>query len=100
MAEVPQSDSMQVTIFGRTYHLKGAESRDDLTELAALVDRRMREVHESSGTPDTLNVAILACLNLADDYLEARRNAVVPTDAGTQRRLVSMVRVLDEALAE
>jgi hypothetical protein len=50
-----------VTIYGKTYHLRG-DDPGYLHELAREVDGRMREVAEATGTADTLNVAILAAL--------------------------------------
>jgi cell division protein ZapA len=91
-----------VTIFGQTYHLRGVEDGAYLTELAALVDRRMREVVETTGTADTLKVALLAALNIADDSLQAGRGRAVPRhsrDGGTDERLARMITLLDEALA-
>jgi cell division protein ZapA len=89
-----------VTIYGQTYHLRGSEGEPYLTELASLVDRRMREVVEATGTADTLRVAILAALNIADDYLQARRGRAVPLDGESDERLARMITLLDEALAE
>ena len=90
-----------VTIYGRTYHLRGHDDPDYLHELAERVDKCMREVVEATRTADTLKVAILAALNLADECVQAGR-----TDApGRQRnrdaekRLARMVTMLDEALA-
>jgi cell division protein ZapA len=88
-----------VTIYGQTYHLRGSEDESYLTELASLVDRRMREVVEATNTADTLRVAILAALNIADDYLQARRGRAAPVDGETDERLARMITLLDEALA-
>ena len=87
-----------VTILGRTYHLRGNGDPDYLHELASVVDARMRTIAEATGTADTLKVAILAALNLADDYLQSgRRSDRSVQDAGS--RLEHLVTVLDEALA-
>ena len=56
-----------VTIFGRTYHLRGDGQSDHLARIAERVDRTMREIAEKTGTADTLKVAILAALNIADE---------------------------------
>ena len=45
MAEAPASGPAAVTIFGRTYHLRGGD-QDHLAELAEVVDGRMREIAE------------------------------------------------------
>jgi cell division protein ZapA len=93
-------ESTAVTIFGRTYHLRGGGDSEYLIELADLVDRKMREVAEATGTADTLKVAILASLNIADDYLKAGRERIAPGDRATEKRLARMVTLLDEVLAE
>lgn len=87
-----------VTIFGRTYHLRGGGDPHYLSELASEVDRKMREVAQATGTADTLKVAILAALNIADECLRARSD--VPAGCGDdEARLVRLVSLLDEALA-
>ena len=85
-----------VTIAGRTYHLRGNGDPDYLQELASLVDARMRAIGEATGTADTLKVAILAALNLADDYLQSGRRSVA---SAQESRLEHLVTMLDEALA-
>jgi len=100
-ASRPRGDeSTAVTIFGRTYHLRGEGDSGYLVELADLVDRKMREVAEATGTADTLKVAILASLNIADDYLKAGRDGSTSGDEAPDQRLARMVALLDEALAE
>jgi cell division protein ZapA len=87
-----------VTIFGRTYTLRGNEDGTYLADLASTVDRKMREVAEATGTADTLKVAILASLNIADEYVQARRGSTRPVEDGLERRLGRLVVLLDEAL--
>lgn len=89
-----------VTIFGQTYHLRGDENGEYLEQLAGLVDRKMRDVAEATETADTLKVAILASLNLADEYLQARRGEPAREDERIDERLARMVTMLDEALVE
>lgn len=89
-----------VTIFGRTYHLRGDGEPGYLAELADLVDRKMREVADTTGTADTLKVAILASLNIADDYLKAGQEGIEPGGKIPEKRLARMVAMIDEVLAE
>ena len=91
-----------VTIMGSTYHLRGHEDQEYLLQLAKLVDGKMREVATATGTADSMKIAILTCLNLADDYIRANRDGGTASgspDADQQRRLTQMVTLLDEALA-
>lgn len=86
-----------VTIYGRTYHLRGDGDPGYLHELAREVDRRMREVAETTGTADTLKVAILAALNITDECLQARGGSV-SQDAG--RHMGRWAALIDEVLAD
>lgn len=100
MSDEPSANgATPVAIFGRTYHLRGEEDSAYLADLAALVDQKMREAAEATGTADTLKVAILAALNLADEWLQAGRRGSSGKDPGTAQRLARMVSLLDEALA-
>ena len=97
----PSTDqATAVTIFGRTYHLRGSDDPQHLVELASIVDGRMREIADSTGTADTLKVAILASLNLADEYLRSDLDDDTPASVRVEKRLGRMVTLLDEALAE
>lgn len=42
-------------------------------ELAQIVDNRMREVASQVSTMDPMKIAILAALNLADEYSQYRK---------------------------
>jgi cell division protein ZapA len=88
-----------VTIYGQTYHLRGSDDGKYLTRLAAIVDRKMREVAESTGASDAIKVAILASLNIADDSLQARSSSV-DASPETEERLVRITEMVDEALVE
>lgn len=89
-----------VTIFGRTYHLRGEGDPGYLAELAAEVDRRMNEVADATGTADTLKVAILAALNIADERFQASRARTPQLDGEDEARLDRLVALLDEVLGE
>jgi cell division protein ZapA len=66
----PEPAYVTVDIYDQTYHLSGP----DLTQvqrLAAKVDSRMRAVAARGRTADSLRVAVLAALNLADELVRA-----------------------------
>lgn len=71
-------DSTSVEIFGQTYNVRGEGDPDYLAELARFVDSRMREVAAQVATVDAMRIAILAALNIADEfsrYRKERQNA-------------------------
>jgi cell division protein ZapA len=61
-----------VEIYGQTYHIRGATAPDHIAQLAGFVDEKMREVSEHTPTVDSLKVAVLAALNITDQYFSAR----------------------------
>ncbi len=95
-----EGQATAVTIFGRTYQLRGAEDPQHLVELASVVDGKMREIADRTGTADTLKVAILASLNIADEYVRFDPEDDTPAGVRVEKRLGQMVTLLDEALAE
>ena len=66
--------STSVEIFGQTYNVRGDGDPDYLMELARLVDTRMREVAGQVATVDPLKIAILAALNIADEFSRYRKH--------------------------
>lgn len=62
-----------VEIFGQTYNVRGEGDPNYLTELAQFVDSRMREVAAEVVTIDALKIAILAALNIADEFSRYRK---------------------------
>jgi cell division protein ZapA len=62
--------SVDVDIFGASYHVKGEQDREYLLKLASLVDRKMREIGKQVPMVDSGKIAILAALNLADELLQ------------------------------
>ena len=61
-------DSTEVEIYGQTYNVRGDGDPNYLTELARFVDSRMREVAAEVKTVDPVKIAILAALNIADEF--------------------------------
>jgi cell division protein ZapA len=59
-------ESVSVEIYDQVYHLRGIDP-EHLRELAAIVDAKMRAVAAQGMTVDSLRVAVLASLNLADE---------------------------------
>ena len=66
-------DSTTVEIFGQTYNVRGEGDPNYLAELARFVDSRMRDVAAEVATIDALKIAILAALNIADEFSRYRK---------------------------
>ena len=87
-----------VEIYNQTYRLSG-EDAEYIRRLAEMVDARMRAVAAQGRTADSLRVAVLAALNLADELSRAER-----AGGGDARqahsRAANLRGMLDEVLEE
>lgn len=86
-----------VEIYDQTYHLSGQDT-EHIRSLAAQVDAKMRAVAAQGRTVDSLRVAVLAALNLADE-LSLTGEAGAAARAG-HARATSLRGLLDEVLEE
>ena len=76
MVRDPQNSSVRVEIFDQAYNLRGSDP-EYILKLAEYVDSKMRAVAEATNTIDTVRLAVLAALNIADEYhqLKAKQEA-------------------------
>ena len=59
--------SIEVTILGQKYTVKGDATEEYMKELAVFVDGKLREVYNASPNITPLKAAIIASLNIADE---------------------------------
>ena len=93
-----QSGSVRVEIFDQAYNLRGSDP-EYISKLAEYVDAKMRAVAEATNTIDTVRLAVLAALNIADEYHLLKRTK----DGGAteyQKRAHLLADALDEVLRE
>jgi len=95
--EQPAAEHVTVQIYDQTYHLSGQDP-DHVRQLAAQVDTKMRAVAAQGRTVDSLRVAVLAALNLADE-LSQKTEGGVSSRVG-QARAISLSAMLDEVLED
>src|SRR5579863_3415813 len=91
-------NSVRVEIFDQAYNLRGSDP-DYILKLAEYVDGKMRAVAEQTHTVDTVRLAVLAALNIADEYHLLKRNQ----DSGTVeylKRANNLSSALDDVLKE
>jgi cell division protein ZapA len=95
MTESESSSTTEVQIFGATYRIRGGQDGGNLADLAAQVDRRMRELSGHAVTADSGKLAILVALNLADELSRREQDAM-----GERSEIETRVTELTERLAE
>src|SRR5438477_12850433 len=94
----PSNSSVRVEIFDQAYNLRGSDP-EYILKLAEYVDSKMRAVSQQTHTVDTARLAVLAALNIADEYHLLKRR----TEGGgseSSKRTRQLLNALDEVLVE
>ena len=73
--------SIRVEIYNQTYSIRSDGDNDYIYRLAEYVDKKMRDISSGTLTVDSLKVAILAALHIAD---ELHRNKINYENADAQ----------------
>ena len=92
------NSSVRVEIFDQVYNLRGTDP-DYIIKLAEYVDGKMRAVSEQTATVDSVRLAVLAALNIADEYHMLQRRVETPAAEVRQRRN-KLENALDEVLQD
>ena len=100
-----EPQSISVDIYDQIYHLRGTDP-EYIAQLANSVDAKMRAVSAHGGTVDSLRVAVLAALNIADELATLRQRyeslagSVSQSQTSMRSRAGSLAGMLDEVLDE
>jgi len=100
-----ESQSVSVEIYDQVYHLRGTDPAY-IERLAAIVDAKMRAVSAHGNTVDSLRVAVLAALNIADELCTARQRhdnlagSLQTSQHSTRTRATTLAHMLDEVLED
>jgi len=86
--------SIRVEIYNQTYNIRSDGDNEYIMRLAEYVDGKMREISSGTLTVDSLKVAILAALHIADEFHQLK-NQQQQTDAQLASRSAEMTEMLD-----
>ena len=90
--------NVRVEIYDQTYHLRGSDS-EYIAHLAEYVDTKMRLISQQAATVDSLRLAVLAALNIADElHVLKRKYDSIASDYN--RRAEHLEGALDEVLQD
>ena len=70
----------KIQIYGKTYNLKSSSGEIATKEVADYVDSKMHELSEIRSKTPTLDLAVLAALNIAQELIELKKQ----TDANNK----------------
>ncbi len=89
--------TIRVEIYNQTYSIRSDGDNEYIQELAEYVDRKMREISSGTMTVDSLKVAILAALHVADEFFQLKQ-AQAQSDAQLAARSNECSEMLDRIL--
>ena len=87
-----------VEVHGHTYPIRTTLEAKYVLELAAFVEQRMKLAAESAPGSDVVGLAVLAALNIADEFFRTRASLTSDTGALTAKT-EALERMVDQALA-
>jgi cell division protein ZapA len=90
---------MKIEIYNQSYNVQADENEEYLKELAAFVDEKMRSVAEATRTIDSVRVAVLAALNIADELhtVKKRQDAI---EGPLRQRVEKCVAMVEKTLEQ
>jgi cell division protein ZapA len=89
--------SIRVEIYNQTYNIRSDGDNEYIMRLAEYVDSKMRDISSGTLTVDSLKVAILAALHIADEFHQLK-NQQEQTDAQLASRSAECAELLDRVL--
>lgn len=75
---------VEVVIMGQTFSVTSDDGEEHVREVAAYVDRTMREITTRGKVVSSFTAAVLAALNIASEWHKLRQN-VADMDAAIER---------------
>lgn len=97
MEATTTSPTIRVEIYNQTYNIRSDGDTEYIIQLAEFVDGRMREISSGTLTVDSLKVAILAALHIADE-LHRLKNMHEQADSQLAARSAECAEMLDRLL--
>jgi cell division protein ZapA len=91
------SPTIRVEIYNQTYNIRSDGDTEYIIQLAEFVDSRMREISSGTLTVDSLKVAILAALHIADE-LHRLKHVHEQADSQLAARSAECAEMLDRLL--
>jgi cell division protein ZapA len=97
---VPRREwTVKIQIYDQSYNVNAEGNEEYLHELAAYVDGKMRSIAESTHMVDSLKVAVLAALNIADEMFQTRKRQQ-EIEGPLRQRVENCVSMVEKALEQ
>ena len=87
----------KIQIYGKTYNLKSSSGEIATKEVADYVDSKMHELSEIRSKTPTLDLAVLAALNIAQELMELQKQTDA-NDKEIEGRIGHLLEALENEL--
>ena len=87
-----------VEIFGQRLGLRADGDEARVQEIARFVDLRMREVADRSSSVDTVKIAVLTALNIADELFQERETDQDSRQKRLEKQATRLATKIEEAM--
>ena len=71
-----KEQSVEIKVLGQTFTVKTDAEEAHIQEVARCVNEKIDEILKKTRSVSSLNVAILAALNIADDFLKEKEKRI------------------------
>lgn len=88
---------MKIQIYDQTYNINSGQSDEYLREVAAYVDGKMHGIADATHMADSLKVAVLAALNIADELFTIRERQQ-QIEGPLRKRVEKCVSLVEKAI--
>ena len=95
----PPTDVVNVEIFGQQYPIRSQLDQVYVLKLARYLDRKMQAAAEQVHGGDSVRVAVLAALNIADEHFKTLA-AQEDRELDAQRLALELEQLVDDALGQ
>ncbi len=92
-----ENGKVKVNIYGQTYNIRGDAPPEYILELAEYVNSKMEEVALNVTSANSLQIAILVSLNIADEYFQLKK-LNVGIEGVIEEKTREIISMLDEGL--
>jgi cell division protein ZapA len=96
---VSREQTVKINIYDQSYNVNADGNEEYLNELAAYVDGKMRFIAESTKMVDSVKVAVLAALNIADEMFATRKRQE-ELEGPLRERVQGCVSMVEKALEQ
>lgn len=85
--------SIPVTIFGQSFNLRSNSSAEEVQRVAEFVNQAIDDVAATGRVADSLHIALLAFLNVAQSHLQLQREM-----QGDQQKIVNRLNLMTQTI--